>query len=776
VLPRSRSLILSLLWVAYVLAAAMRASPNRGACILGLLLLPPALIVLWAKSAPPARGEDWVSPPTRTAMRAVGLGCALVVAARLAPAGDAPFEAIAALGGAIASVGSLVALARIVPLGGLLVLPKRAERVGAAVVSGVIGGIATALPLVQVASPTNAPSNSTVDLVGTVAAGSSLVLTVLAAWRAKRLRRFDLGATERLSAALTATWVAIVVGGTASLLGFAPMSQVLAASALCAAFAATAACLARDPTHVARAQRTVVAVTILGAPVGFFAASAAYQVPRAGIPIALVSLASGIAIGLAGRAVARPLAPEQSRWIDAIENAIGAALRSEPEAALTSALAALRQAFGPAANTPELFRVDPAALLSVDRAGYPHTEPGTTAPLLLYELAEGEPERTMRTEVLETLEVRRPDIRPALEWLRGRGAMSFTLMNDEEGPLGALVLPTGSRTHPLTLEEVRALRTLCDRLTALLSVSSSLARAREREAASEKVALREGERAAHLEHMVLSGAGRNEALARRAAQRVLVAPYSAASRLALEELERLGKAGSPVGLLAPPGVDPVPYAAFVHGAGPQKAGPFVVVDAAGPDEQNALSWEDPKLSPLCLAEGGTLFISSVAALALTTQIFLAESLAQKRSPAGHTAPLDLTLVVSVPATVDSLVASGKLHPGLADALGDRAVPLPPLSARADDLHALFLDRLARIGIRLKGRPLGADPRALARLVEHGWPGNEVELDDVLTRAVAIADGELVTNAHLDQIGFVAAPLPARRSLRPSNPGLRPVGS
>src|SRR5262249_8072384 len=150
--------------------------------------------------------------------------------------------------------------------------------------------------------------------------------------------------------------------------------------------------------------------------------------------------------------------------------------------------------------------------------------------------------------------------------------------NDEDGPLGALVLPTGARTHPLTLEEVRSLRTLCDRLTALLSVSSSLARARDQKLAAEKSAERQGERAAHFEHLVASSAGQNGALARRAAHRALVGPYSAASRLALEELERLIKAGAPVVLLTPPGVDPAPYAAYVHGLGARRQGPFVVVD------------------------------------------------------------------------------------------------------------------------------------------------------------------------------------------------------
>ena len=94
---------------------------------------------------------------------------------------------------------------------------------------------------------------------------------------------------------------------------------------------------------------------------------------------------------------------------------------------------------------------------------------------MLYELAKGEPEQTLRTEVLETLEVRRADIRPPLAWLRSRDAMSLTLLTDEQGPLGALVLPAGTRVHALTLEEVRALRTLADRLAALLGVSSALA-------------------------------------------------------------------------------------------------------------------------------------------------------------------------------------------------------------------------------------------------------------------------------------------------------------
>jgi transcriptional regulator of acetoin/glycerol metabolism len=65
--------------------------------------------------------------------------------------------------------------------------------------------------------------------------------------------------------------------------------------------------------------------------------------------------------------------------------------------------------------------------------------------------------------------------------------------------------------------------------------------------------------------------------------------------------------------------------------------------------------------------------------------------------------------------------------------------------------------------------MGLDPRALGHLIEHAWPGNDLELEDVLTRAIAIAEGDLLTAAHLDQVGFVAAPPAAHRDSRPSIP-------
>ncbi len=60
--------------------------------------------------------------------------------------------------------------------------------------------------------------------------------------------------------------------------------------------------------------------------------------------------------------------------------------------------------------------------------------------------------------------------------------------------------------------------------------------------------------------------------------------------------------------------------------------------------------------------------------------------------------------------------------------------LPTLVERPEDLRALSLEALARAGLEKDGRPLGLDTSALRLLSDHDWPGNDRELEDVLSRA------------------------------------------
>ena len=50
--------------------------------------------------------------------------------------------------------------------------------------------------------------------------------------------------------------------------------------------------------------------------------------------------------------------------------------------------------------------------------------------------------------------------RPLLAWFEARCAFSATVIVDNEGPLGFILLPAGNRTSPMTLEEARGVRVL----------------------------------------------------------------------------------------------------------------------------------------------------------------------------------------------------------------------------------------------------------------------------------------------------------------------------
>src|SRR4051812_44262775 len=133
---RWKSLWIALGAVAYVAFAAVRsAEPPGGSRLFAvsspfpalLLLLPLALCFVWVLTAPPSRGEDRIDAGARSAARACATGAAIVLAAR-AGSESAGLLALENAGAALASTASLVALARIGSLGGLVPPPPAARR------------------------------------------------------------------------------------------------------------------------------------------------------------------------------------------------------------------------------------------------------------------------------------------------------------------------------------------------------------------------------------------------------------------------------------------------------------------------------------------------------------------------------------------------------------------------------------------------------------------------------------------------------------------------
>lgn len=601
-------------------------------------------------------------------------------------------------------------------------------------------------------------------IVSTAALGMTALLVAGA-------RRLELSAPPRALACAGAVGVsALAAGGLA-------LGRSVSADAAFATFGALGSAVvvrlahAQAPLALARVGRRAATLFVFGGPIAALAAVASGARTASGEATAFAIAAIALLVGALSRRLEEPFVPAKGALLDALADARSAARDRDMREAISYALMRLREACsasaGPTATpSPELWLFSPTRVITVDPAGYLQERHAELPPSII-EVAFGEPYATVRASVLRALEVRRADLRPMLSWLDQRDAFFATLIADSDAPDGLLIVPVGTRTSELTIEEARAAKQLADAFVAVAQASSARERHLDREQGLQRRIDQLEDEIATLRHAIELDVGRNALASTRLARPATVGIYSAASRLAYDALERRMLQHAPILVVARAGIDPVPYVARAHLSGPRKEAPLVVVDGTSTREHDVDRWMDPRESPLALADRGLLFLVDGPALPLDIQALVARAIAHRRAPWERAAPIDVAVALgTTSASLDDLVDAGRLAPELAARLdGIEPIVLPGLRDRPDDLHSIVADRLAREGLRVHGRPIGIEAAAYARLVEHPFEGEDAELASIVTRLVARVRGEVVRVADVDAIGLAptdedeAAPWP-----------------
>lgn len=747
-----RSFWLAAAIVSYVGVAGLQSAPSKAA--VGLLLGGPLLLWwLWGRTR-----ARLASPGVElTALASTRVGSAAAICwlhARLGAAGDPGLDLAATSAAGTCAVAGAYALARIAPVRGLLVPAKAARSVDAAAFSAMLWGAALVISLTRFVVPERAPALDplTLDYATTAAGIGSLLVLIAAAWRVRVMRELELGVADRAEGAVALSVTALSVAIPVAAIDIAPPDRVLPAALIVASLGCCWTVLAPDPAQVSVTLRGTIAVMLLGVPAALMAALFAEQAPtRAGL-VALVGCACSIVAGLIARNVARPLGPEQSRWLSSISEANQNALDPEPNSAIAAALRSLKKTSRSPTAVPQLWRLDPPSVISVDVAGYLH-EDDAEVPEALCALGLDEPERTLRAETLAALQVRRPEVRPLLSWFEVRGAFCATIVMDDEGPTGFLLLPRGERSARLTLEEARAARTLADRLSSLFSITSALARSRKRELEAQRSAEHWQEEYDKAKRVLDDHGERHREIARTLAHPLLATAFSPGVRLCMTELEHRAKRAGPVFFVAPTGVDADAWAAYCHLQSPRAGGPFLVLDGAAEARQPPARWHTESTSPIALSRGGSLFVRDLHLLPADIQLALLELLTER--PPLH--PADMPpprLIASAPVTTTLLTQRGVLQKAFEPVLSKAELQLPTLQERAEDLRALILDAISRAG----HGPEGVERSALQLLMDHPWPGNERELRDLVERAGALEQGPLLTVESVRSAGLEASNL------------------
>ncbi len=275
-----------------------------------------------------------------------------------------------------------------------------------------------------------------------------------------------------------------------------------------------------------------------------------------------------------------------------------------------------------------------------------------------------------------------------------------------------------------------------------------------------------------------------------------VVARSEAMRRLLDLLEKVAPHPTSVLLTGPTGTGKELLARVLHQESPRRDGPFVAVNCGAIPEQlleseffghakGAFTGADRDHEGLLESgAGGTLFLDEVGELPESLQVKLLRAIQERevrRLGETRSRPLDLRILAATNRELGVEIEAGRFRSDLYFRLAVVTLAIPPLAERPDDIPPLVEHLLSRLAERL-GRPLpGVDPEAFDALLAWHWPGNVRELENVLERALVLAEGERIRFADLPpelrrEEGAPARPTPAAHPVRPAGPPSPAVAS
>jgi len=250
-----------------------------------------------------------------------------------------------------------------------------------------------------------------------------------------------------------------------------------------------------------------------------------------------------------------------------------------------------------------------------------------------------------------------------------------------------------------------------------------------------------------------------------------------------DTITKVARSQAPVHISGESGTGKELVARTIHAQGSRAAGPFVPVNCGaipaelmeseffGHKKGSFTGAHTDKIGLFQAADGGTLFLDEVAELPLAMQVKLLRAIQEKTvRPVGANAevPVDVRILSATHKDLNALVADGTFRHDLFYRINVIELDVPPLRERAGDLSLLSEAILKRLAYAMKRRAPTLSREAAASLESYPFPGNVRELENILERALAMADGETVEARDLRlpnaTLPSSAAPMPAPAGL------------
>ncbi|MCW8929225.1 MAG: sigma-54 dependent transcriptional regulator [Gammaproteobacteria bacterium] len=230
---------------------------------------------------------------------------------------------------------------------------------------------------------------------------------------------------------------------------------------------------------------------------------------------------------------------------------------------------------------------------------------------------------------------------------------------------------------------------------------------------------------------------------------------SPAMQKAIQLIKKLSKSQAPIYISGESGTGKELAARQIHQLGARSDGPFIPVNCGAiPGELMESEFfghikgsfsgaTKDKKGLFQAANQGTLFLDEVADLPLSMQVKLLRAIQEKsiRSVGALSEEkIDLRIISATHKDLAKLVKAGDFRQDLFYRINVIELPMPSLKEHREDIQQLaeyFITQISSEKIEL-------DSQALSSLEQYSFPGNVRELENILERAIALCDNNIIT--------------------------------
>ena len=252
---------------------------------------------------------------------------------------------------------------------------------------------------------------------------------------------------------------------------------------------------------------------------------------------------------------------------------------------------------------------------------------------------------------------------------------------------------------------------------------------------------------------------------------------SAAVTILLKNIDKLARNQAPVFIHGESGSGKERIAKMIHQQGARNNGPFIPVNCGaipaelmeseffGHLKGSFTGAHSDKQGLFQAANGGTLFLDEVAELPLNMQVKLLRVIQEKavRSVGeSQENPVDVRILSASHKSLVELVSAGAFREDLYYRINVIELTIPSLRERKEDIPLFVGQLLSNLAEKMGMDIPTIEDDALERLQDYPFPGNVRELENILERAIALSDDNVITinDLHLKLVENVTTTNPA----------------